>query len=288
MSRLRQYPGRKSQRGMALVIVLWLVAVMAVIASGHSRNAHNEMRLAMNQIETAQARSVAQAAFSLTVLDMLSTANSDELPRPGTPFARRLNDRDVIITIRPTAALLDLNSASESLLRALIIAAGTTDDIAASIAAAIVDWRDGDSFAHLNGAEDDEYAIAGREWSARDDNFVSVDELRYVLGMTETLYRKIAPCVTVHSDQRTIDLESAPELLLRAVTGAETATTGASGSANGAGTYVIDITVQGKSGTAVTVEAVVRLTASAQQPFNILQWRDAPRWWPIAEDDKRV
>lgn len=288
MSQLRQYPGRKSQRGMALVIVLWLVAVMTVIASGHSRNAHNEMQLAMNQIETAQARSVAQAAFSLTVLDMLSTANSDKLPRLGTPFARRLNDRDVVITVRPTAALLDLNSASESLLRALIIAAGTTDDIAASIAAAIVDWRDGDSLVHLNGAEDDEYAVAGREWSARDDNFVSVDELRYVLGMTETLYRKIAPCITVHSEQRTIDLESAPELLLRAVTGAETATTGASRSANGAGTYVINITVQGKSGTAVTVEAVVRLTASAKQPFNILEWRDAPRWWPIAEDDKQV
>jgi len=288
MSPLRQYPGRKSQRGMALVIVLWLVAVMTVIASGHSRNAHNEMQLAMKQIETAQARSVAQAAFSLTVLDMLSTANSDKLPRLGTPFARRLNDRDVVITVRPTAALLDINSASESLLRALIIVAGTTDDIAASVAAAIVDWRDGDSLAHLHGAEDDEYAVAGREWSARDDNFVSVDELRYVLGMTETLYRKIAPCVTVHSEQRTIDLESAPELLLRAVTGAETATTGASRSANGAGTYVIDITVQGKSGTAVTVEAVVRLTASAKQPFTILQWRDAPRWWPIAKDDKQV
>jgi general secretion pathway protein K len=273
---------------MALVIVLWLVAVMTVIASGHSRNAHNEMQLAMNQIETAQSRSVAHAAFSLTVLDMLSTANSDKLPRLGTPFTRRLNDRDVVITVRPTAALLDLNSASESLLRALIVAAGTTDDIAASIAAAIVDWRDGDSLAHLHGAEDDEYVVAGREWSARDDNFVSVDELRYVLGMTASLYRKIAPCITVHSEQRTIELESAPELLLRAVTGAETATTGASRSANGAGTYVIGITVQGKSGTAVSVEAVVRLSASAKQPFNILQWRDAPRWWPIAEDDKQV
>ena len=286
MSRLRQYPGKQTQRGMALVIVLWLVAVMSVIASGHSRNAHNEIQLAMQQIETAQARSAAHAAFNLTVLEMLSAAGTDTRPRFGTPYTRRLIDRDIVITVRPTAALLDLNSASESLLRALIIAAGTTDDIAASVAAAIVDWRDGDSLTHLNGAEDSEYALTGREWSARDSEFVSVDELRYVLGMNETLYRRIAPCLTVHSDQRTIDLESAPELLLRAITGAEATATGTSGVASGIGTFVIDVAVQGKSGTAVAVTAVVLLSTSAQQPFSILEWRDAPRWWPLAEDDQ--
>ena len=284
MSRQRPYSGRASQQGMALVIVLWLVAIMSVIASGHSRNAHNEVQLAMFQIETAQARGTAQAAFSLTIFDMLSPANTNELPKLGAPFVRRVNDRDVVITVRPTAALLDLNSASESLLRSLFSTAGATNDVAVSVAAAILDWRDTDSLMHLNGAEDDEYAVAGREWSARDSSFVSVDELRYVLGMTETLYRKVRPCVTVHSDQGTIELESAPELLLRAITGTETAATSTSTTASGTGTYVISVAVQGKSGAVTAVEAVVRLSASAERAINILEWRDAPLWWPVVEN----
>ena len=288
MSRPRPYSGRASQQGMALVIVLWLVAIMSVIASGHSRNAHNEVRLAMYQIETAQARGIAQAAFSLTILDMLSPANTSGLPRLGSPFVRRVNDRDVVITVRPTAALLDLNSASDSLLRSLFTTAGATNDTAASVAAAILDWRDTDSLMHLNGAEDDEYAIAGREWSARDNAFVSVDELRYVLGMTETLYRKVMPCITVHSDQGTIELESAPELLLRAITGAETAVTSTNRKAVGTGTYVISVAVPGKSGAVTAVEAVVRLSASAKQTISILEWRDAPLWWPVLEDDSQA
>ncbi len=288
MRRQQHYSGRASQQGMALVIVLWLVAIMTVIASGHSRNAHNEVRLAMYQIENAQARGTAQAAFSLTILDMLSPANSNELPRLGRPFVRRVNNRDVIITVRPTAALLDLNSASESLLRSLFTTAGATNDVAASVAAAILDWRDTDSLMHLNGAEDDEYAIAGRAWSARDAAFVSVDELRYVLGMTETLYRKVVPCITVYSDQGTIELESAPELLLRAITGTETAATSTNRRAGGTGTYVISVAVPGKSGVITAVEATVRLSASAKQTISILEWRAAPLWWPVMEDDNQA
>ena len=288
MNRQVTFGSRYRQRGMALVIVLWLVALMSVIATGHSRNAHTEVRLATRQLESAKARATAQAAYSLTVLELLSSTSLENRPNFGTPYDMRLNDRDILITVRPIAALLDINSASEMLLRSLFVSAGTDEATASSIAAAVVDWRDSDDLTHLNGAEDGHYYSAGLAWSARDDRFVSIDELRYVLGMTPTLFRKVAPSLTVHSDGANIDLASAPSILIQAISGSDFVTQIDTSNTSGPGTYKISISVAGQDSVNVAIEVVVQLSGSSEGPATILDWRDASRVFIETGDDGRI
>lgn len=70
---------------------------------------------------------------------------------------------------------------------------------ASRLAAAIIDWRDPDNLTQVaGGAEDHDYASAGRGYGAKDSSFESITELQQVLGFTPVLYAGLAPHVTVH------------------------------------------------------------------------------------------
>ena len=52
--------GASRQRGIALVVVLWLVVLITVIGSSHARNTRIETSLAFNHVGSAQARALAE------------------------------------------------------------------------------------------------------------------------------------------------------------------------------------------------------------------------------------
>ena len=70
---------------------------------------------------------------------------------------------------------------------------------------AILDWRDTDDAAHIDGAEDRDYRAEGRPIGARDALFLSVEELQQVFGVTPELYNNLARALTVDARQRTVD-----------------------------------------------------------------------------------
>ena len=64
------------------------------------------------------------------------------------------------------------------------------------------------------GAEDDDYAAAGRPYGAKDAPFESIAEVEQVLGMTPAIYAKVEPFLTVFSGNGTPDASyAAPEVL---------------------------------------------------------------------------
>jgi len=52
-------PMRRSQDGMALIVVLWLVVLLSIMAAGHSKNVHTDTTLAARQLQSAKARALA-------------------------------------------------------------------------------------------------------------------------------------------------------------------------------------------------------------------------------------
>jgi type II secretory pathway component PulK len=59
------------------------------------------------------------------------------------------------------------------------------------LAQAIIDWRDEDDFPRLHGAERDDYMKAGARELPRNGPFESVNELRFVRGMTSVILSAI-------------------------------------------------------------------------------------------------
>lgn len=265
----------QQQRGMALIVVLWLVVLLSVMAAGHSRNAHTDTKLASRQVESAKARALAEAGINHLILDMLAETPDEDLPVDGTVFTVSILGGTVALSIRNATGLVDLNAASPDILIAALKACGVAEAERHRLADTILDWRDRDDLAHVNGMEDDGYLAAGLPWTSRDGSFVAVDELKYLPGMHQSLYERLAPLVTVHSRHAGINLEYASPSLITALTGYDVPpASGASTTGARNGTFHIYSSASSGAGTIVSIEAVVNIARSSNVPFAILDWRE--------------
>ena len=279
-------PGGR-QRGIALVVVLWLVVLITVIGSSHARNIRIETSLAFNHVGTARARALAEAGINRAIAELFIENADTRWPFDGTPRQLQLDSGSVNIAIRDASGLLDLNKADLTQLDAVLDAAGVEEALRQRLVDAILDWRDKDELRRLHGAEDNDYRHAGVDWGARDGLFTSIDELRYVLGMTHELFERLAPYLTVHSRRAEVNLKYAPPWLLSALTGREDETTEdprdeadeslADENAQAAGPFHITAWATSNSGARASVEAVLRIARSGDEPYKILSWREPAR-----------
>jgi type II secretory pathway component PulK len=132
-------------------------------------------------------------------------------------------DARYALVLRDVGAALNLNEASETMLRQFF-AQGMGMDYAEAdeLAQAILDWRDEDEIPRLNGGEREEYLDAEALVLPPNRDFVEIDELRHVRGMTPELYVQAAPHLTLIGDGD-ININSAPEPVLLAVPGMDEA-----------------------------------------------------------------
>lgn len=265
----------RRQQGIALVIVLWLVVLLTVIASSHARNVHIETRLAFNHLEEARTSALAESAISHAILDLLNVNSGEGRQVDGRVKTLKLDQGTVDVSIRHASGLLDINAADAIQLDALLAGAGLDDEARPQLVDAILDWRDPDNLRHLHGAEDSDYRHAGFDWGARDAPFSSVDELRYVMGMTQELFTRLAPYLTVFSGTSKVNLAYAPAWLYQALTGSEPdrSVETPPGTAPAEGSYHINAIVTTSTGSSFRLEVVVRIAASRELPYTVLAWR---------------
>ena len=185
------------QTGVALLLALWLVTLLSIMAAGYSYAMRTETWLTIHGIDTAQARSRAEAGVWLAVADLLRPLSERRWPTDGTPAEADFGDAKVTLRIQDEAGKVDLNEAGPELLLGLLDAASTAGHDALPLRNAILDWRDPDHDRRVPGAEDDDYLSAG--YDAKDGPFNSIAELRRVAGMTDEMYGNIRHAVTIHS-----------------------------------------------------------------------------------------
>lgn len=282
MNLRRAYFIQRRQGGMALIVVLWLVVLLSIMAAGHSRNVHTDTTLAARQLQSAKARALAEAGINHVILEMLAVDSDRKLPVDGSLFTVRIGEDDVTIAVRDATGFIDLNAAKPELLDAALKACGVVDTARRDLVDAILDWRDGDDLAHLHGIEDDDYVAAGVAWTSRDGAFEAIDELKYLPGVSQALYDRLSPFVTVYSGRGGLNLEYAPPALIAALTGEDVPTAEPNGADAGSGgprngTFHVYASASGGSDTIAAIEAVVRISRAAKAPFTIMDWREPPR-----------
>ena len=275
---------RRSQRGMALVIVLWMVVLLGVIATSHARNARSQTLLAAHHRDMAEMRAAAEAGINITVLEMIS--GTRQSPEPdGTAFSFEFESQEIVVAVRKASGLVDLNRAPEELLMAPLRICRLDEVRSKDIASAILDWRDDDQQTRIGGAEDPEYEAAGYPWTAKDDRFDSLDELRYIPGVNQADFECLQSLITIHSGSSTVDLEYAPPALVEQLAGqtlgfdaaANNAAASRRGSTYPSGNYHVYAQATAPSGVIATLEVVVRLSNSRTSPYRILDWRETAR-----------
>jgi general secretion pathway protein K len=201
----------RDERGIALVMVIWALALLSLMAASFLSEARVELRRAANLRERAEAEAIAEAGISLA-LARLVAEHGGTAPQSWT---ERVAEGNVAITLTDERGKIDLNAADPALLASLFETAGVNEPAAKALAAAVADFRDADRATATDGAEDASYPA--NSGGAKDAPFESADELLQVSGMTPELFDRLAPLVTTHSAVPTIDPLLAPEGVLRAI-----------------------------------------------------------------------
>ncbi len=294
---------RDGQRGIALLVVLWVSVLLALIAALLVSTSRTESDLARNLAEAARARAAAEAAVMVAIKLLLDAPDASARPGDGRAIVLEVPHGAAVVRIEDEAGKINLNLAPPELLQGLLTLVGLDRAASAALADAIVDWRDRDQVRRPAGAEDEEYRAAGLPQLPRNGAFERLDELRLVLGMNEAIFRRVAPLVSAVSRQRLIDPYTAPLQALLAVPGinaaevqelmAMRADTGDAGQArrdqrlptlSGVARYVggqsprdtftIRAEARTPSGAAFTREVVVRLQPRRDPPYRFVDWRE--------------
>jgi general secretion pathway protein K len=229
-----KWRGLGSRRGLALVSVLWVLTMLALIAASFTRTTHSEINLARNAAENARAEALADAGVSQAVLGLLDTDPARSWRVDGTVYAWRYGGAEIRAAAQDEGGKIDLNTATDELLRNLFLAIALEGDgidspedealrlepeAADALVDAIGDFRDTDDLRRLNGAEDEDYAAEGLPYGAKDGPFDAVEELMQVFGMTAPVFEAVAPALTVYSRKRRPREATASPLVRAALSG---------------------------------------------------------------------
>ncbi len=228
--------GREGERGWALISVLGVLLVLSIIATGLVSLALTTKRISRTERTQLEAAAIMEAAVSRAIAGLLDPRLEQRWRVDAVPRVFKFADKDVTVTIQDELGRIDLNAADGPVLANLLRAVGGLDAAAAdALADKIMDWRESDGLRHLNGATKADYLVAGKPYAPRENPFQSVDEVKLVLTMTEAVYARIAPALTVYTGRPNLDPEVAPREALLAQPGAEPARIDAALKARAAG-----------------------------------------------------
>ena len=290
-------PGMTSQRGIALVVVLWIVTLLALQVSIFNLTVRDAAALAGNELAAARGEALAAAGVEMAAARLMERELARRWQGNGGSHALVLGGARVQITI------LDESAASTSMRPATSCwprccgRPRPRRQRSTQWVDRILDWRDPDSERRPQGAEDIDYRRAGVGYGPRNGPFLDVSELGRVLGIPASVAEGLSRHLTVFSGEGKINplLASREALLLlpgadpleieralqlkREGTSANWAASLTSLSrwftARVGPTYRVEVVVR-SDGTGANIgraEAVILIGMDAATPFRVLSWR---------------
>ena len=218
MSRAPAHVAPVNVRGAALLLVLWMIALLASLVGAFALIAGTEQLQGRVLVRGLVAENAARAGLEYA-LTRVADANPRRQWLPdGRAHPWRYGGARIEVKLIDENGKIDINQADMTLLTAFLQGFELEQPQAQQLAAAVMDWRDPDDLTQpVGGAEDEDYAAAGLPYGAKDAEFESVAELEQVLGFTPKLYARIAPHLTVFSGRARPDPAFASAEVLNAM-----------------------------------------------------------------------
>ncbi len=211
---------KSAQTGAALILVLWVSALLAVLAGAFAISARTENLQARYLFESARARAIAEAGLAWAVVQAREVDPETRWIADGRAYEVEFEGATIELRLHDETGKIDINFADQQLLMSLFQQAGGLDQQDAErLAAAVIDWRDADDLLTPGGAEGPEYEALGLPYGPKDGPFDTVDELQQVAGMDYSLFKKLEPAITVYSSRPTPNPAFAPAEALAALPG---------------------------------------------------------------------
>jgi general secretion pathway protein K len=224
-----------TQRGIALLMVLWVLTILTVIVFSFSYMARTEAYATVSFRQTIEKKFLAEAGIERGIAELFyMNANKNVTTvMPGTeawrtdgrPYKILTDNGYYTIGIMNEGGKVDINTTPELILKTLLINLGVDPDHADIIVDSVMDWKDSDNLRRLHGAEDDYYMSLPNPYKAKNADFETLEELLLVRGVTpEILYgtkgkEGLIDFLTVNSKMTKININAAPREVLLAIPG---------------------------------------------------------------------
>jgi general secretion pathway protein K len=225
----------RSQKGIALLTVLWVLTILMVIAFSFSFLTSTETHSALYFKEGIENRFLAEAGIDRGIMELFYRqkyigANvlleGNELWKTdGSSYSDSLGDGTYSVRIYDESGKIDLNSGNVIVLRNLLTNMGVVGDDLETILDSIQDWRDKDDYTRLHGAESEYYLSLPNPYKAKNADFDSLEELIMVKGINRELLfgtdqkKGLMDFLTVLGKTNLINANAAPKEVLMAVPG---------------------------------------------------------------------
>ena len=234
---------KESPRGIALLIILWVMTVLTVMAFSFTVMTRAESYGTMAFKEQTEKKLLAEAGIERGIMEIIyrSTNRNQavvlegmEAWKPdGTAHTVDMGGGGCMVRIIDESGKISLNGLTDSsgiVMKKLLTNRGIASEHADIIVDSILDWKDADDLHRLSGAESDYYLSLAKPYKARNQDFETLEELILVRGITpDILYgaegaKGIIPFLTVHGKTSLIDINAAPKEVLEALPGMDAAT----------------------------------------------------------------
>ncbi|MEW6714611.1 MAG: hypothetical protein AB1306_05930 [Nitrospirota bacterium] len=231
MMKSKSYNNLDSQRGIALIMVLWVLTILMVLVLSFTYMTRTETDAAISFRDGVAGKFLAEAGIQRAVIEIFyrndtpQTEESKVWRKDGTPYRVDTDNGGCLVSITDESGKVDINRASEVILRGLFRGLGLEDEDADIAVDSILDWKDADDLHRLHGAESDYYMSLPNPYKAKNAGFETLEELIMIRGITpEILYgevgkRGVIDLLTLYSNTGKINLNTAPREVLLAIPG---------------------------------------------------------------------
>ncbi|MCG6551570.1 MAG: type II secretion system protein GspK [Candidatus Magnetominusculus sp. LBB02] len=216
-----------NRRGFALIMVLWIMAILIALSLSFSYMAKVAFRSSTTSRELTKAAFIAEAGINRAIVELqYKKAKPDDVDAwqaDGLFKSEAFGGGSYIVRIMPATAKIDLNAADEKLIRGLLKTLNVEPDTQDIIVDSIMDWKDEDDLTRLHGAESDYYMSLDEPYKAKNGSFDSVEELLFVRGVTQDIFygtdtqKGLRELITVYSKSTKININAAPLEVLMSI-----------------------------------------------------------------------
>lgn len=183
--------------GFALIIVLWTLVLIGFIVLHLTASGRTEIRIASNLVSNSVAQAAADGAIFEAIFNVSDPRPDQRWPVDGKPHEVLVGSSRVTLWLEDEASWINPNTASPSLLEALLRVTGSDPESARRLAIAIGEWIGSSPSGRQQPALLAEYLAAGLDYGPPGGPIESLDELGRVLGMTPATLFAIRPHLTL-------------------------------------------------------------------------------------------
>lgn len=210
----------RSQKGVALISVLFIVVIITIIISQVFRQSRSDLKRTQWLVESAQAYQYALGGEQLArqiLHEQFEVRKKEGLlqsPIPGPAKGYQPEHGTIRLQIIDLQGRLDLNGVTSNHLQVLVNRALEGSGQPPQFAQALADWVDGDTLPRPGGAEDFQYMAGEDGYRTANRTMADPSELFSLAGADPTLLQPLMPMLAALDTPTAININTAPAALL--------------------------------------------------------------------------